>query len=131
MNGGNLMSGEAAWARNVMRAGTTTALNEGDLALAARLSRQGLDLSPDDPDLLRLLLITQLGLQEIEAAQITADRLGAMRLSPDTLDALILGAACGRPRRLRPRSRRAGRGGGRCASLVTGGRTRAHRAVSG
>jgi hypothetical protein len=89
MNGGNLMSGEAAWARNVMRAGTTTALNEGDLALAARLSRQGLDLSPDDPDLLRLLLITQLGLQEIEAAQITADRLGAMRLSPDTLDALI------------------------------------------
>jgi hypothetical protein len=83
------MSGDAAWAGNVTRAGSATALNRGDLALAARLSRQSLDRTPDDPDLLRLLLVTQLGLQDIEGAQGTAERLDATELSPDTLDALI------------------------------------------
>lgn len=83
------MSGDAAWAGQITRAGAIPALNEGDLALTAQLSRQGLDRTPDDPDLLRLLLVTQLGLQDIEAAQATAERLGAAPFSADTLDALI------------------------------------------
>ena len=92
--GGDVMSGEAAWAdevtnTGVSRAGFTTALSDGDLALTARLSRQGLNLTPGDPDLLRLLLVTQLGLRDVDGAQETADILSAAPLSPDTLDALI------------------------------------------
>jgi thioredoxin-like negative regulator of GroEL len=92
--GGDLMSGEAAWAdngatANVSGGAFTTALSEGDLALTARLSRQSLDLTPGDPDLLRLLLVTQLGLRDVDGAQETADTLSAAPLSSDTLDALI------------------------------------------
>jgi thioredoxin-like negative regulator of GroEL len=88
------MSGEAAWADDFTNTsgsggGYTTALSEGDLALTARLSRQSLDLTPGDPDLLRLLLVTQLGLRDVDGAQETADLLSAAPLSSDTLDALI------------------------------------------
>lgn len=88
------MSGEAAWADNGATATVSggrgaTALSEGDLALTARLSRQGLDLTPGDPDLLRLLLVTQLGLRDVDGAQETADILSARPLSPEALDALI------------------------------------------
>ncbi len=88
------MNGTAAWATNVTadglsNASKSTSLSEGDLALTARLSRQGLNETPGDPDLLRLLLVTQLGLQDIDGAQDTADRLSTAPLSPETLDALI------------------------------------------
>ncbi len=88
------MNGTAAWATNVTaddlsNVRKSTSLSEGDLALTARLSRQGLNETPGDPDLLRLLLVTQLGLQDIDGAQDTADRLSTAPLSPETLDALI------------------------------------------
>jgi len=88
------MSGEAVWADDVSISGGSggayaAALSEEDLALTARLSRQSLDLTPGDPDLLRLLLVTQLGLRDVAGAQETADLLSAAPLSPDTLDALI------------------------------------------
>jgi thioredoxin-like negative regulator of GroEL len=88
------MNGDAAWAMNVTTnggsgTGLTTALSRGDLTLTAQLTRQGLDRAPDDPDLLRLLLVTQLGLHDIDGAQETADRLSAAILSTETLDALI------------------------------------------
>lgn len=86
------MSGEAAWAQNVTRAGVTTALTEVDLALAARLSRQSLDASPGDPNLLRLLLRAQLALGDLDGARDTADALVQGPMTEDTLDALI--AAC-------------------------------------
>ncbi|MCU4653404.1 hypothetical protein N8I71_11205 [Roseibacterium sp. SDUM158016] len=83
------MSGEAGSARRIERSGITAALSEGDLRLAARLSEQGLGTRPGDPDLLRLLLLTQLGLREVQAAQDTADRLSQAPLTAAALDALI------------------------------------------
>jgi hypothetical protein len=85
----------------------------GDLALAARLSRQSLDRTPDDPDLLRLLLVTQLGLQDIEGAQGTAERLDAHGAFAGHARRADLGTAGGGPCGLRPRPRGAWRGRGR------------------
>jgi hypothetical protein len=82
------MSGEAA-ARNIERPGMAAVLSEGDLRLAAQLSRRGLDQSPDDPGLLRLLLLTQLALRDMETAQETADRLSQAALTVASLEALI------------------------------------------
>jgi predicted Zn-dependent protease len=84
-----MMSGDAASARDIRRSGLSAALSDGDLRLAARLSLQGLDSHPGDPDLLRLLLLTQLGLREVDTAQRTADRLSEAPLTEDALDALV------------------------------------------
>lgn len=88
------MNGKAAWAEDSINAGfpgaeVRTSLSQSDLALTARLSRQRLAETPGDPGLLRLLLVTQLGLRDIDAAQRTAEELGLAPLTPDTLDVLI------------------------------------------
>jgi predicted Zn-dependent protease len=83
------MSGDAASAENIQPAGITTGLSDGDLRLAASLSLQGLDKRPGDPGLLRLLLLTQLGLRDVGTAQGTADRLSEEPLTSASLDALI------------------------------------------
>ena len=83
------MSGEAAWARAAQPSAVSASLRDTDLELAARLSRQGLDRTPDDPHLLRLLLLAQLGLRDVAGAQDTADRLEGGAMSPETLDAVI------------------------------------------
>jgi thioredoxin-like negative regulator of GroEL len=74
---------------NVERKAGAAALSRGDLALTARLSREGLDRQPDDPDLMRLLLVAQLALHEIEDAQATATRLEVSPLSTESLDAIV------------------------------------------
>ncbi|MGP1355699.1 hypothetical protein [Roseicyclus sp.] len=82
------MSGEAT-ARYVEWRGAAAAFSEGDLRLAAQLSRAGLDRTPGDRDLLRLLLVMQLALRDIATAQETADRLAEAALTSASFEVLI------------------------------------------
>jgi hypothetical protein len=82
------MSGEAT-ARNIEWRGAAAGFSEGDLRLAAQLSRAGLDQSPGDPHLLRLLLVMQLALRDIATAQETADRLVEAALTSASFEVLI------------------------------------------
>lgn len=90
--GGKIVSMTVAWAGPVQGTTVPTALRNSDLELAARLSRQSLESDPGDADVLRLLILAQIGLGDIDGACETSDRLETLSRTPETLDAVL--SAC-------------------------------------
>jgi thioredoxin-like negative regulator of GroEL len=83
------MDGQAVRADDPRDTSVSGSLAAPDFDIAAGLARQTLALDPDNPDVLRTLLLAQLGLRDVAGARATADRLTETGWSAATLDAVI------------------------------------------
>lgn len=83
------MSVDAAWAGPAHGTPVPTSLRNTDFELTVKLSRQSLDHDPENADVLRLLVLAQLGLGDVRGALETSKRLENAERTPATLDAIL------------------------------------------